>query len=372
MTNSDIDLGYTEGATTVEVSLDGSDWIMLGDLPLGVNGGNTLNVDTFDFADYPALGEKDPDTGYRENEIQYVRINKNGKGYTSGKFIDAVEARYAFPGLGNPAGADMVVTEGTPVTLGRKNPSKDDFDETVYLWEQLDNGSPWVGLSEDGVKNPTFVAPPVAGSGQELRFKLTRINENEFGVSVSFITITVLDNGITGFGFPDRATTFFNTVSGTPTAIQSLNGTLVDYRSSDPDYKFSKGYIPEMSGRPKNLTYGMFDFVVKVDHPGDQAQLRIFMDEPVESDVKWYKYTDADGWYTCPKGSISGYPDDGAVFEIGRRSVILRITDNGPLDDDEREGFVRDPSGPGIAGGWHGDIDDVGGGSGCFIWALGL
>ena len=370
VTDSDIALGYTDGATTVEVSMDGSDWISLGDLPLGMNGGNILNVDSFDFADYQALGEKDPETGYRGSEIKYVRINKNGKGYTSGKFIDAVEARYAFPGLGNPAGSDMVVTEGTCVTLGRKNPSKDDFDETAYMWTQEDNGSPLVVLSEDDVKNPTFIAPPVADAGQDLCFKLTRINENEFGVSVSFVTITVLDNGITGFGFPDDATTFFSAVSGTPMAIQSLNGTLVEYRSSDPDYQYSEGYISQMTGRPKNLNYGMLDFVVKLDNPGDQAQIRVFMDESAQSNVKWFKYTDVDGWNTCTRGTCADFPDDGAVFEIGRKSVILRITDNGALDDDEREGFVRDPSGPGIAGGWHDDVDN--GGSGCFIEALGL
>ncbi len=367
VTDSDITLGYTDGATTVEVSTDGSTWIMLDDLPLGENGGNTLNSDSFDFSDYPDLGQKDPHTGYRDVQIRYVRINKNFTGYTSGKFIDAIEARYAYPGFGNPAGADMVITEGTAVTLGRKNPSRDDYEDTVYTWEQVDNGSPAVTLSDSSIKNPTFVTPAV-DSDMDFYFKLTRINESEFGTSVSFVTITVQDNGITGF--PSDAITFYNEISGTAMALQAVNGSLIYFKASDPDYEYSAGYIEETSNRPKNLTYGMLDFTMVVT-PGEQAVLRVLLDEAAPDESRWFKYTEADGWATCTKGNYSQEPDDGAVFQTGRKRVLLRITDNGPLDDDDEEGVVRDPSGLGIPGGWHGDVSDVGGGGGgCFIGTL--
>ena len=371
VTDADIALGAVEGATTVEVSEDGGSWVLLGDLPLGQNGGKYLNADTFDFNQYPQLGELDDQNQYRETRIRFVRINKNGRGYGAGKFIAAVEGRFGFPGLGNPAGGDAAVEEGAPLVLGRKNPSSDDFDETVYIWEQPDNGSPMVALSADDVKNPTFVAPPLDASQASLKFKLTRINENEFGVSVSTIAMDVKENGITGF--PADATTFRNTISGESIGLLARQGELVYYQHSDPDYPFSKGYIAEMDGRPKNLIHGMLDFEINVDAPGEKAVIEILLEAPAPADYFWFKYSERSGWSECRPGAYPGYPDDGAVFDADRRKVTLTITDGGPLDDpnpapeaEEPDGTVRDPSGLGIPDDWH----DESSGSGCFIDSL--
>jgi hypothetical protein len=365
VTDADIALGAVDGATTVEVSEDGADWVLLGDLPLGQNGGKLLSVDTFDFNACPQLGRLDAQGNYRDVRIRFVRINKNGRGYGAGKFIDAVEGRFGFPGLGNPAGGDMTVEEGAALVLGRINPSSDDFDETVYIWEQSVNGGPPAALSADDIKNPTFVAPSVDASPTPLVFKLTRINENEFGVSVSTVTVDVMENGITGF--PADATTFRNAVSGRPMGLLARQGELVYYRSSDPDYQFSEGYIDEMEGRPKNLIHGMLDFTMTVT-PGDQAVVEVMLDQAASEDYRWYKYASQNGWSECVPGSYAEAPEDGAVFDADRRVVTLRITDNGPLDDDTEEGIVRDPSGLGIPDDWH----DENSGGGCFIDSLSL
>lgn len=365
VTDADIALGAVDGATTVEVSEDGSHWIFLGDLPLGANGGNRLDVDTFDFGAFPELGDLDANGQYRVAQIRFVRINKNGRGYGAGKFIDAIEGRFGSPGLGNPAGGDVAVDEGASVTLGRKNPARDDFDDTVYLWEQMENGSPSVVLSQDNVKNPTFVTPPLNGDSAPLMFKLTRVNENEFGVSVSVVTIDVHENGITGF--PDDAVTFHNPLTGQAMALLPRRGNLVFYGMSDPDYKYSDGHIPEMRNRPKNLIYGMLDFTMRADSEG-KAVVEVLLPEPAPADYRWYKYAAVNGWSECMRGSVPDAPEDGAVFDAGRRTVTVTITDNGPLDDDtERDGIVRDPSGLGIPCAWH---DDGGGGGGCFISGL--
>ena len=361
VTDADIALGAADGATTVEVSEDGNNWVLLGDLPLGQNGGNLLNVDAFDFNGYAALGSLAD--GYRDTRIRYVRINKNGRGYGAGKFIDAIEGRFGFPGLGNPAGGDTVVYEGVSVELGRKNPARDDFDETVYIWEQLDNGASLAVLSADDAKNPTFVAPAVSGEDATLAFKLTRVNENEFGVSVSTVTVGVQENGITGF--PEGSVTFSNPVSQNPMGLIARQGELVYYRASDPDYQFSEGYIAETGGRPKNLIHGMLDFTMTVAS-GEKAVIDILLDDVAPADYSWFKYSENLGWLECLPGTYPEYPDDGAAFDADRRTVTLTITDNGPLDDDEEEGIVRDPSGLGIPSGWH----DESNGAGCFIGLL--
>lgn len=363
ITDADIALGAVEGATTVEVSENGSNWVLLGDLPLGENGGNRLSVDTFDFNGYAALGALAD--GYRDTRIRYVRINKNGRGYGAGKFIDAIEGRFGFPGLGNPAGGDTVIDEGACVELGRKNPARDDFEETVYIWEQLDNGSPLAVLSAEDAKNPTFVAPAVDGSDISLVFKLTRVNENEFGVSVSTVTVDVQENGITGF--PADSVTFCNPVSGDNMGLLARQGALVYYRASDPDYQFSEGYIADMNGRPKNLIYGMLDFTMTVAS-GRQAVIDILLPETAPGDYLWYKYAESNGWSECAPGSYPEAPEDGAVFDAVRRTVTLTITDNGPLDDNEEEGIVQDPSGLGIPAGWH--DESSGSGGSCFVGSL--
>ena len=363
VTDKDILLGNTVNATTVEVSEDGKNWVCLGDLPLGKNQGIELSVDSFDFHDYPELGEFDSNGEYRNTRIRYVRINKNGTGYKAGKFFDSIEGRFGFPGLGNPAGADITVDEGSSVILGRKNPARDDYEETTYIWEQVDNGVPDVVLSAYNVKNPCFVAPMIDNEPVTLIFELTRINEDRFGVSLSRISVTITENNITGFNTSEA--TFINSVSGTAMGISCQNGDLVFYEAADPDYKFSKGKITDMVNRPKNLDYGMINFTARTGI-GETAIIDIYLSKPAPADYKWFKYSEKSGWIEFMQGSVAESTEDGAVISSDRKKISIHITDNGPSDDDDRAGIVNDPSGLGMSGGWH----DSSSGGGCFITNL--
>jgi hypothetical protein len=95
----------------------------------------------------------------------------------------------------------------------------------------------------------------------------------------------------------------------------------------------------------------------------EQAVVDILLPQAAPGDYLWYKYQEANGWSECAPGFYPEAPEDGAVFDAARRTVTLTITDNGPLDDDDRQGIVRDPSGLGMPGDWH----DGSSGGGCFI-----
>ena len=357
--DEDIINGFIKGATTIEVSEDGNRWISLGDLPLGINRGTYLNCDSFDFSDFPELGGFDESGEFRDTRIQYVRINKNGAGYTAGKFIDAVQGMFGFPGAADPAGKDRVVDEGTAVVLGM---SDDDAGNSIYQWVQVENGAPGVVLSADNVQCPTFIAPSVDNDEVILTFELTQINEDEFGLSLNTVNITVKENGITMF--PEADITFYNEPAEKYMGITCNAGDIVAYETGDPDYKFSRHFIPQMDNRPKNLKYGMIYFDVLVLIEGDTSVLVFYLPEPAPSDYRWFKYSTDSGWHDFTRTGDG----DGAEFNDDRTRVTLYITDNGDYDDDERPGIISDPSGLGLPGDWH-DKSSVSGSSsgGCFI-----
>lgn len=358
VTDEDIINGYTENATTVEVSEDGNSWISLGDLPLGTNRGTCLSCDSFDFSNFPELGEFDEAGEFRDIRIQHIRIKKNGQGYTAGKFIDAVTGAYGFPGAANPAGKDRIVVEGSAVVLGMQD---EDAGNMVYQWIQVENGAKKVVLSADNVQCPTFIAPScVDGDEFTLIFELSRINEDVFGVSLNTVNITVVKSGITEF--PEANISFYNDLADQYMGISSENGDIVFYEIGDPDYKFSRHFIEDMNNRPKNLKYGMTYFNVRVPAEGDTAILVFYLPEPAPSDYRWFKYSKNSGWCDFTRTGDG----DGAVFSSDRTKVTLYITDNGDYDDDERPCIISDPSGLGLPGAWH-DHGGVSGFGGCFI-----
>ena len=357
VTDEDIINGFTKGATTIEVSEDGNKWISLGDLPLGMNRGIRLDCDSFDFSNYAELGEFDESGEFRDVLIQYVRIKKNAPGYAAGKFIDAVEGSFGFPGAANPAGKDRIVEEGSAVILGMPD---EDAGNTVYEWAQVENGAPQVVLSSDNVQCPSFIAPSVDSDEVVVTFELTRINEDDFGVSLNTVNITVVENGITAF--PEADITFYNELAGQYTGISLEIGDIVFYEIGDPDYKFSKHFIEDMNKRPKNLIYGMTFFDILVPAEGDTCVLTFHLPEAAPSDHRWYKYSKKNGWFDFTRDRDG----DGAEFNSDRTQVTLYITDNGNYDDDERPGIISDPSGLGIPGEWH-DEGGVSGSGGCFI-----
>ncbi|UCE82038.1 MAG: YncE family protein [Deltaproteobacteria bacterium] len=147
-----------------------------------------------------------------------------------------------------------------------------------------------------------------------------------------------------------------NTVVGNePLGIRGkINVTSIEsIQSIDPDT------INNAEGKPDNLPFGLLSFSLKVDNPGDTAEVVIYLPEAVGTGARWHKYDATNGWQ-----DYSAH----ATFSVDRRSVTLELRDGGYGDaDGTANGVIVDPSGlsstsAGLPAGGGG-----GGGSGCFI-----
>ncbi|WP_319523064.1 choice-of-anchor U domain-containing protein [uncultured Desulfosarcina sp.] len=355
---------FGRGGANVQVSEDGLAWVSLGELPAGINGGSQLDTAGYDFSDAGV------------SRVQYVRINKTQVGYTYGRFIDAVEGVYGIPGTIGAAGRDQTVTEGTAVILG-SDATDDNPDAVTYAWEQT--GGMSVVLSNDGAKNPRFIAPMIDGGKTELRFTVIRTEDST--ETEDEVRIIVVDNGITLSATEEshfsEAEIVFNNDVGAGNLDQAAclmglsceGGSVVFYEAQDPDSTLSSDYIDDFDNRPKNILYGLLAFDVKTDVVGGTALVSVFLPEAAGSDYRWYKHSDATGWIDFSRSALSDGSGDGSMFSAGRRVVTIRITDGGPYDDDGlANGIVKDPSGLAdstTVDTWHDE-----GGGGCFIGSL--
>lgn len=115
--------------------------------------------------------------------------------------------------------------------------------------------------------------------------------------------------------------------------------------------------------------YGFIDFALKVTDPANTS-ITIYLPSPAPAGYKWYKYTDADGWFDFSRDVISNGAGDGADFNADRTQVTIHITDNGEFDDDPTPLVISDPGG--LASGLSSSIS-VGSnsfgssGGGCFV-----
>ena len=84
--------------------------------------------------------------------------------------------------------------------------------------------------------------------------------------------------------------------------------------------------------------FGLVDFKVLVEAPGDQTELTVYFSEEVPSGSVWYKYDSVqDTWI-----DFSDY----AVLSPSRMSLTLYLQDGGPGDADGiANGIIVDPSG---------------------------
>jgi hypothetical protein len=123
--------------------------------------------------------------------------------------------------------------------------------------------------------------------------------------------------------------------------------------------------ISDTFGKPDDLQFGLIQFKIGVNNPGDTAHVNIYFSEPVGKN--WYKYDIVNGWREYSKD----YPGN-VVFSPDQKSVLLRLVDGGPGDcDGIANGIIVDPSGPGAyvssTSVSVGSSDSSGGGGGCFI-----
>ena len=252
------------------------------------------------------------------------------------------------------AGPNQTVTEGNTVTLDGVDSNDPDGGPLAYLWEQT--GGPSVTLSAVTEVQPTFITPVVDLAGTALTFKLT-VEDNGDLQSSSNVSITVDDNGITGF--PADVLTF-ETFSGELMGIKvESGGNITSLYTVDPNS------ISDTAGKPENLILGLIDLEIKADAPGATAIVTIYLPRQVPVDYGWYQYSSTEGWIDY---------SEGAEYNLLRDAVTLTLTDGGSGDDDGvANGFIVDPSGPGTTP-LFSNLSIGGnnwGGSGCFIETAG-
>ena len=116
--------------------------------------------------------------------------------------------------------------------------------------------------------------------------------------------------------------------ASTVTAILSMSA--VDALESN--------FAPEDEEKMNQLPYGLINFKLAVDQPGDKAVVTVHFSQPVSGSAKWVKFDPIKGTW-LDYGAYSEFSDD-------RMSVTLEFVDGGFGDDDGvANGVIIDPSG---------------------------
>ena len=93
-----------------------------------------------------------------------------------------------------------------------------------------------------------------------------------------------------------------------------------------------------MTAPPGMTPFGMVDFKVLVETPGDPAELTVYFSEEAPPGCVWYKYDSVTNIWI----DFSDY----AVLSPNRKSLTLYLQDGGPGDADGiANGIIVDPSG---------------------------
>ncbi len=262
------------------------------------------------------------------------------------------------------AGSDLTVIEGQNVTLDGSNSSDPDSGIASYHWVQTGAGAT-ITFSDSSVVQPTFVAPPTGLSGEILTFELT-VEDDQGLQSTDFVTITINDNGISGF--PDNAITCLSE-GGDPIGItEDDGGKLTQLETMDP------ASIRTTSDMPKEFLMDLIDFQVKTDRVGGTVTMTVHLPEPAPENYHWYKFNADAGTWTNYSEEIGENGEKGAVFNETRDQITITLVDGGMGDDDGiANGIIVDPSGPAAASstlaatGAIGSNDFGASGGGCFI-----
>ena len=110
---------------------------------------------------------------------------------------------------------------------------------------------------------------------------------------------------------------------------------ITSLQSTDPN---DQQLYPEMMAPPGVTPFGLVDFKVLVENPGDQTELTIYFSEEVPAGSAWYKYDSVQNVWI----DFSDY----AVLRPSRMSLTLYLQDGGPGDaDGVANGIIVDPSG---------------------------
>ena len=115
-------------------------------------------------------------------------------------------------------------------------------------------------------------------------------------------------------------------------------------------------------GKPDAMVFGLLNFKLIVDEPGDEAVVTIYLSEPAPFNAVWHKYDSVNRIWQ----DYSEYTE----FSANRRAVYLTLIDGGFGDADGIEnGVIIDPLALGVPPAPAPAVSDGGSGSssGCFI-----
>ena len=205
-------------------------------------------------------------------------------------------------------------------------------NEQKFRWRQVDATGTNVILSAEDASNVYFVTPSV-DSDKTLEFELIAWDGGT-GLGVDSVKVHVRDNAISvvpSTFLPVRAATD----SEEPLGFDIQSGNLVSLKPK----AVPLNERATQKNRPKKIPYGLFDFTLRVDRPGDSATLRIWFPDDVSTGFGWYKYN---------SGSQVWSSYDSEMVAFNGHELLLTLTDGGPGDDDGKaDGFIRDPGGLG-------------------------
>ncbi len=256
------------------------------------------------------------------------------------------------------AGQDQIdVEEGSTVTLSGSVLNGTGTEQKLR-WRQADATGTSVIFSDIDKANVHFVTPPVNGGKDAMTLTFEFVSwDSSKGVGIDSVDITVKDNGVVNM--PDEfvpVLAAIDGVAGVGFDIQSGNLIRLNPRKAPLNERATQ------KNRPKSIPYGLFDFSLKVENPGDSVTLRVWFPEDMSSGYDWFKYDSKTETWT---------PYENVVFQ--GNEALITLKDGGPGDDDgEENGIIRDPSGPGSKVATTKTKIEGSSGGGAMIWALTL
>ena len=122
----------------------------------------------------------------------------------------------------------------------------------------------------------------------------------------------------------------------------------------------------DVDGIIDQMPFGMVNFKLMVDTPGDEAVVTVHFSEPVPAKGRWYKYD--------PMHRVWSDFSSHAVFSADRKSMTLTLQDGGAGDaDGVANGIIIDPAGVAVPSSSGGDniVENVVGGIGNIVGSVG-
>ena len=122
----------------------------------------------------------------------------------------------------------------------------------------------------------------------------------------------------------------------------------------------------DVDGIIDQMPFGMVNFKLIVDTPGDEAVVTIHFSEPAPAKGRWYKYD--------PMHHAWSDFSSHAVFSADRKSMTLTLRDGGAGDaDGVANGIIIDPAGVAVPSSSGGDnlVENVVGGIGDIVGSVG-